>query len=201
TSSFALVWFTASLFGLGPVRYTVPWAAIGAAVFLAANLGFLLAAIGRIRSARFSGNRRASARIETVVAAEFEGLRGWVVDLSVTGARVLLAGRGNGTEAEPVTIPERGRLRLDVLGPSAEPVELEVEVRRATARADGSREVGLAFAPGQLDAVARLAVAVFHAAVPTETFDSEARAVHWRVALGTAESGRPSVHEAETEAA
>ncbi|HWP63200.1 MAG TPA: glycosyltransferase family 2 protein, partial [Candidatus Binatia bacterium] len=183
-SSFALVWFTASLFGLGPVHYAVPWAAIGAAFFLAANLGFLLAAIGRIRAARFSGNRRASARIETVVPAVFEGRRGWVADLSVTGARIVLPA-SELDEGDGAVTPgdDTGSLRLEVPG-TREGIELSVAVRRRVARPDGSLELGLAFEPGQLEAIARLAVAVFHALVPVEERREERRleprALVWR---------------------
>jgi cellulose synthase (UDP-forming) len=179
-SSLGLAWFTANLLGVGPLRYAVPWAAIGAAFFLAANLGFLLAAIGRIRSARFSGNRRASARIETVVPAVFAGRRGWVVDLSITGARVVLPAAG--ATGAPDSIPDRDRLRLEIDGPDGEAVELDAEVRRQAARPDGSLEVGLAFAPDQLEAVARLAVAVFHTAVPTEGRPVET-VLHWQAGL------------------
>ncbi len=177
-SSFGLAWFTANLLGVGPLRYAVPWAAIGAAVFLAANLGFLLAAIGRIRSARFAGNRRASARIETVVPAVYEGREGWVVDLSVTGARVVLDA-GGPEPAGSAAIPDEGRLRLEV-GESADAIELAVEVRRRVDRTDGAIELGLAFAPGQLEAVARLAVAVFHTAVPTEASAGWRPGLRWR---------------------
>ncbi len=178
-SCFALVWFTANLLGLGPLRYEVPWAAIGAAFFLAANLGFLLAAIGRIRAARFSGNRRASARIETVVPAVFEGRRGWVADLSVTGARVVLPPPATDGGSESESGVDGGRLRLE-LPATAEAVELVVSVRRRVARPDGSLELGLAFEPGQLEAIARLAVAVFHALVPIEEPSLEPRALVWR---------------------
>lgn len=205
-SSFGLVWFTASLLGLGPVHYAVPWAAIGAAVFLAANLGFLLAAIGRIRAPRFSGNRRASARIETVVPAVFEGRRGWVADLSVTGARIVLpASELEGGGSAPASSDGTGgRLRLELPGAS-EGIELSVSVRRRVPRPDGSLELGLAFEPGQLEAIARLAVAVFHALVPVEERHGERRleprALVWRggPATGVEQQAAGGTSEGTTE--
>lgn len=206
-SSFGLVWFTANLLGVGPLRYSVPWAAIGAAVFLAANLGFLLAAIGRIRSARFAGNRRASARIETAVPAVFEGRPGRVTDLSMTGARVVLAPTVDPGAGSREPIADRGRLRLEVGSTGEPPIELAVEVRRRIERSDGAIELGLAFEPGQLEAVARLAVAVFHTAVPTEAPAGWQPGVRWRLepsgSLGSERSaaGAPAAGTSASEAA
>lgn len=194
-SSAALVWFTANLLGLGPLEYAVPWAAIGAAFFLAANLGFLLAAIGRIRSARFAGNRRASSRIQAVVGATFEGRRGWVLDLSVSGARVVLEPVApapeeleQGETERPIS--SRGRLRLEVGRQAGDVIELDAEVRRVGRQADGSLELGLAFAPGQVEAIARLAVAVFHTAVTTEA-PVERADVRWETLFVEAEQEAP----------
>lgn len=205
-SSLALLWVTANILGLGPLRYPVPSAAIGAAVFLAVNLGFLLGAMRRIRAAPFAGNRRAGARIEAWIPTTFEGRPCEVIDLSVTGARVRFAsrthvtggsgagvpalrpggpGRPDAGKSEPDgtvdlgSIPERGRLVLRIGNP---PVELLAAARRREVRVDRSIELGLAFEPGQLDAVARLAAAVFHIAVPVEAVAGRERraSVLWR---------------------
>jgi cellulose synthase/poly-beta-1,6-N-acetylglucosamine synthase-like glycosyltransferase len=157
-SSIGLVWFTATLLGLSPIHYEVPWAAIGAAGFMALNLALLLAAIKRIRSSRFAGNRRAGTRLPVHIPVRIAGQRGELLDLSVTGAGIRVP--------TPVDL-DIGELWLTLDLPSG-PLELEVEVRRN--RKDGRSEIlGLAFAPGQEKAIGRLAVAVFHADVSTAT--------------------------------
>jgi cellulose synthase/poly-beta-1,6-N-acetylglucosamine synthase-like glycosyltransferase len=155
-SSVGIVWFTATLLGLSPVTYTVPWAAIGGAVFMAMNLALLLMAIGRIRSSRFAGNRRAGTRLPVHIPVRLAGLQGELLDLSVTGAGVRI-------EA-PVDL-DVGELWLTMELPSG-PLELQVEIRRN--RMVGRSEVlGLSFTPGQEKAIAELAVAIFHADVAT----------------------------------
>jgi len=163
-SSAGLAWFAASLFGFTPVSYSVPWAAIGGAFFLSLDLALLLAAIGRIRSSRFAGNRRASTRLPIRGPARLDGQAGRLVDLSITGARVVL----------PVTaefVSDQPLLTFDAAGTK---VELDVIVRRSVGRPGGERDLGLEFAPGQEDEVARLAVAVFH---PIQKTSVNARAV------------------------
>ncbi|HET8784435.1 MAG TPA: PilZ domain-containing protein, partial [Candidatus Limnocylindrales bacterium] len=155
-SSIGIVWFTATLLGLSPVTYSVPWAAIGGAVFMAINLALLLMAIGRIRSSRFAGNRRAGTRLPVHIAVRLAGLPGELLDLSVTGAGVRI-------EA-PVDL-HVGELWLTMELPSG-PLDLRVELRRN--RMLGASEVlGLSFAPGQEKAIGDLAVAIFHADVAT----------------------------------
>jgi cellulose synthase (UDP-forming) len=157
-SSIGLVWFTATLLGLSPIHYEVPWAAIGAAGFMALNLALLLAAIKRIRSSRFAGNRRAGTRLPVHIPVRIAGQRGELLDLSVTGAGIRVP--------TPVDL-DIGELWLTLDLPSG-PLELEVEVRRN--RKDGRSEIlGLAFAPGQEKAIGKLAVAVFHADISTAT--------------------------------
>lgn len=155
-SSIGLVWFTATLFGLTPVRYEIPWAAIGAGGFMAINLALLLAAIGRIRSSRFAGNRRAGTRLPVRVLARLGGLDGEILDLSVSGARIRLPGPLD-HDAEELW------LTLDL--PSTR-LELQVDVRR-TQSIDGQAVLGLSFRAGQETTIAAMAVAVFHADVAT----------------------------------
>jgi cellulose synthase (UDP-forming) len=157
-SCVGLVWFTATLLGLSPIKYSTPWAAIGAAGFMALNLALLLAAIGRIRSSRFAGNRRAGTRLPVHVPVRLAGLDGELLDLSITGARVRVAGAVEGT---------MGELWLTLELPSG-PLELQVDVRR-TETHEGGATLGLSFVGGQEQAVAALAVAVFHAEVATRT--------------------------------
>jgi cellulose synthase (UDP-forming) len=156
TCAFALAWFTASVFGLSPIHYSVPWAAIGAAFFIAANLGLVLAAIGRIRSSRFSANRRSSTRLPVEVSGQLLGAPCDVRDLSVTGARVVVSAA---VAADPGSV----WLSLDLDGTK---VEFSCMLRRQTAVASGAWDLGLEFETGQEAEIARLAVALFHPAVP-----------------------------------
>ncbi len=154
--AFALVWFTATVFGLSPVHYAVPWASIGAAFFIAANLGLLLAAIGRIRSSKFSANRRASTRLPVEVVGQLLGLPCEIRDLSVTGARVVVTSPVAG-DPGPVW------LSLDLDGTK---VEFSCLLRRRTPVEQGGWDLGLEFEPGQELEIGRLAVALFHPPVP-----------------------------------
>jgi cellulose synthase (UDP-forming) len=157
-SSVGLVWFSATLLGFSPITYSVPWAAIGAAIFMAVNLALLLAAIGRVRSTRFAGNRRAGTRLPVQIPVRMAGQRGELVDLSVSGAGVSLLA--------PVDL-DATELWLTMDLPSG-PLKLQVEVRRN--RMVGESEVlGLAFAPGQEKRIGELAVAIFHAEVTTRS--------------------------------
>jgi cellulose synthase (UDP-forming) len=165
-SSLGMVWFAATLLGLGPVHYGVPWAAIGAAFFIAVNEALLLAAIGRVRAARFAGNRRASTRLPVRVQGHIGSVRCDVLDLSVTGARVIVP------DPWPAHA-ERLMLRLDLGNDS---VELGGVVRRRLPQGSGSTELGIAFEPGQETVIGRLAVALFHPAVPSDVAATPGRA-------------------------
>jgi cellulose synthase (UDP-forming) len=157
-SSIGLVWFTATLLGLTPLRYGTPWAAIGAAGFMAVNLAILLSAIRRIRSSRFAGNRRAGTRLPVHVPARLGGLHGELLDLSVSGARIRVPARVDDSTGELW-------LTLDL---PARRLELQVEVRRTEIH-DGQATIGLSFVAGQEKTVAAMAVAVFHADVSTRS--------------------------------
>jgi hypothetical protein len=149
-----LAWFAATLFGFTPVLYSVPWAAIGAALFMSVNLALLLAAIGRIRSSRFAGNRRASTRLSFVGPAQVDGRPVKLVDLSITGARVFVP-----LGALPVSdFPEL------TFAAGGQQIELATRVRRRGTPGHGVQELGLEFESGQEPELARLAVAVFHPA-------------------------------------
>jgi cellulose synthase (UDP-forming) len=180
-SSAGLAWFALTLLGLGPVQYIVPWAAIGAAFFMAMNLALLLAAIGRIRSSRFAGNRRAAVRLPVSLPAALDGRRCEVLDLSVTGARVLAA-TGSATGAGAAATVDRAASL--VLDPDGEAIHLECTVRRTAAVPGGLADLGLEFNPGQEAAVARLAVRLFHQGVrPQPARSAERRpGLVWRQA-------------------
>lgn len=162
-SAAGMAWFAASLAGLTPLRYEIPWAAIGAAFFMAINLGLLLAAIGRIRSSRFAGNRRASVRLPVALPATLDGRGVELLDLSLTGARV--AGMPNSLPVAGALAPTGADLRFDLHGGQ---FHLRVAPRRRTEQADGRVALGLEFAPDQDAAISRLAIAVFQGPVALE---------------------------------
>jgi len=116
----------------------------------------LLAAIGRIRSSRFAGNRRAGTRLPVHVPARLAGLDGELLDLSISGARIQVPAPVDGSTGELWLTLELPASRL----------ELQVEVRRTEIR-DGQAVLGLSFVAGQEKTIAAMAVAVFHADVST----------------------------------
>jgi cellulose synthase (UDP-forming) len=152
-SAAGIMWFTLTAFDLTPTEYEVPGAAIGAGLFVAVNLALLLAAISRIRAARFAGDRRGSVRFTVRLPARLSGRRCLALDLSLTGAQVVLP-----MGASP--LPKRPLLELDVDGTS---FRLRCEVRRLRDQGDGSILVGLAFAEPHRATISRLALCLFRA--------------------------------------
>jgi cellulose synthase (UDP-forming) len=166
-SAAGMAWFAASLAGLTPLEYEIPWAAIGAAVFMAMNLGLLLAAIGRIRSSRFAGNRRASVRLPVALPAALDGRGVDLIDLSLTGARV--AGAPASLPAVGASGTAGAELRFELHGGQ---FRLRALPRRRTEQDDGRFALGLEFVPGQDAEVARLAIAIFQGQVALEFVDA-----------------------------
>lgn len=166
-SSIGLAWFTATVAGLTPLRYGEPWAAVGAAFFMAMNLGFLLAAVGRIRSSRFAGNRRASVRLPVRLPATLDGRPVALCDVSLTGARV--AGDRSALSQEGGACQEG--LAFELHG---RPFRFKVEPRRRAELADGHVEFGVEFGAGQDAEIARLAVTIFQGAAAPEVVASPA---------------------------
>lgn len=166
SSLVGMAWFVASLAGLTPVRYEVPWAAIGAAVFVAINLGLLIAAIGRIRSSRFAGNRRASVRLPVSLPATLDGNPVELLDLSLTGARAAAAAAALPPDDDPGG--SGSELRFDLHGGR---YDMRVAPRRRIEREDGRTELGLEFTPGQDAEIARLAVGIFQGRIAPEFVD------------------------------
>ncbi len=136
-SAVAAGWYLATLAGLTPTRYAVPWVAHGAAFWLVVNAGFLFAAARRIHQMRFASNRRAAWRFDThdlpvsvhLPAGETTAA---LTDVAITGARLRLdntpAGQlSQGTEVviklplgtwgtEPLAVPATLRLLGSVSG-------------------------------------------------------------------------------------
>jgi cellulose synthase (UDP-forming) len=182
-SALGLAWFTATLAGLTPLYYEIPWAAVGAAVFMAMNLGFLVAAIGRIRSARFAGNRRASVRLPVALPATLAGRPVQLRDLSLSGAR---ASGGLDTLPGPRPPDDPAVVTLDLafeLYGAA--FLLRAEPRRRVVGDDGRVDQGLEFSAGQEDEIARLALAIFQGAAALEVVGDEPRARRRRRAART----------------
>ena len=166
-SAVSLAWFAATTVGLTPYRYSMDWPPRMAAVFVGLSLVMILRSIARIRSAHFAGNRRASVRLPVRAPARLGSAACTVLDLSITGGRVLL------TEAAEALLPER--VDLSLLLPN-QTIVFHCQVRRlygkstpaATGGAASARtayEVGLAFDPGQEVQLAELSIALFHPAV------------------------------------
>jgi cellulose synthase (UDP-forming) len=144
----ALAWFALTLSGHGPIEYSEPGVVVGAAVFLIGNGLLLAAAAQRIRQLRFAPDRRAGIRLPLVLRGRIDTAGCAVLDLSLSGARVVTAG---GAPPLGATVPFSVRIG-DV------DVELTTIVRRHEA---GDRtELGLEFPDGQRAALARLAVAL-----------------------------------------
>jgi hypothetical protein len=117
------------------------------------NLGLLIAAISRIRASRFAGERRASVRFDTRIPGSLSGAPAITLDLSLTGAQVILPKPPGEVDPEPI-------LELDIDGGV---VSLRCTTRRVIAQPDGAVMVGVEFADGQRQAIRRLALAMFRA--------------------------------------
>lgn len=87
-----LVWAAVTVAGPTPAEYPYPLIAGLAALWTVGNLTVLARAIARIRSPHFGGDRRKAHRIEVEGHVFVDGLRAHVLDLSLTGARLLCYG-------------------------------------------------------------------------------------------------------------
>ena len=88
----ALVWSLLTAVGLTPISYPYPVIAVGAALWAAANIVVLYRAIDRIASTEFGRDRRLAHRIEVEGHVFLDGQRAHVLDLSLTGVRLLSYG-------------------------------------------------------------------------------------------------------------
>ncbi|MFV0526323.1 MAG: glycosyltransferase [Acidimicrobiales bacterium] len=181
-SALALVVLPFGLDGMLPWDYRSPGAAAVSGAFCGLNLILLIAAIRRIHSLRFAGERRNAYRFEIDWPGRYEGRACRVVDLSMTGAQI---------EVDD-NVPERSRDAADernqlvVTSPSRGSIRLNVLPRHLIGHGAGhARSIGLALAPGQLDALREVALAIFPGPRAPELGKSEA--------LGELES--PAEHE------
>ena len=115
---------------------------------------------------RFAPERRASVRFEAGYAGTLDARPAEVLDLSLTGAR-LVVGPGPGVPAEVTATIEVAN----------ESVQLRAAVRSVRRDPDGRLEVGIEFADGQDPERARLALALFRThVVPAGEDDSSGAA-------------------------
>lgn len=92
------LYYVLTVAGLTWTTYEVPWVAHAAALWLAVNGGFVLAATARIRRMEFAGNRRSAWRFGTDTEVDLLDGRGAdaprrarLVDVSVGGARLVVS--------------------------------------------------------------------------------------------------------------
>lgn len=88
----ATLWAVGVLAGWTSVAFDYPAIAAGAAIWTALNTVFLIRAVGRVRSPEFVADRRQAHRIEVEGHVYLDGQRVHVLDLSLTGVRLLTYG-------------------------------------------------------------------------------------------------------------
>jgi cellulose synthase/poly-beta-1,6-N-acetylglucosamine synthase-like glycosyltransferase len=152
----SLAWFTATLVGVTPTEYPVVWTAYGAAGWGLLNLGFVVTAIARIRSDKFSSERRTAARLQATGPASISGNSGQLMDISMGGAMV---------RCEFPSEPRKGPLRIEFQRGGEEIVLLGLERGRQTL-ADGSALIRLQFTENQERELARMALSLFSSPEP-----------------------------------
>ena len=152
-STAAAAWFALTFANLTPMHYAQPAAVLGACIFLLGNAAVLAAAAHRIRAPRFAPERRAGVRLPVILSGSVAQHRCTVLDLSLTGARVITPEYPNnhvGKVGFEVDLPN-GRIRIDAI------------VARQIPAPNGNIEIGLEFLDGQSHVLAELAVALLAA--------------------------------------
>jgi hypothetical protein len=153
----ALVWFAAVVSGLMPFHYQAVIAPAAAAVFDAISLGVTLSAISRIRSPLYAGTRRAASRLSVWTQVSVEGVICPILDLSAVGLRARIDDDHAPKVSEVVEV---------AFSTPDGPVHLAAEVRRRFKTNDpeeaDATHIGLAFEPGQEEAIGMLMVSIFH---------------------------------------
>ncbi|HEY3237915.1 MAG TPA: glycosyltransferase, partial [Acidimicrobiia bacterium] len=156
-SALAAIWFALTLAGRSPLNYGQKWVVYGAFTWLVVNGALVVAAMARIRSERFAGERRASVRFDLDAVGSVDGRTCRVRDLSLTGAKALLP-----AGSSPLALAGQ----LTFIADLGVPVTLQAEVRSSRPSPEGTI-LGLEFCAGQEADRANLALALFHsAAVP-----------------------------------
>ena len=163
------LYYLLTVAGLTWTTYDVPWVAHGAALWLAVNGAFVLAATARIRRLQFAGNRRGAWRFGTDVEVELvdggpggDTRRAHMVDVSIGGARLLVTEGYLGMGA--LAPGSATAVRLPVDGP--EPLVVPATTRAVwPGEVDGTWNVGLHFDIGTA-AAGELALALYRTPVP-----------------------------------
>jgi cellulose synthase (UDP-forming) len=155
-TGFALAWFACTLAGLTPVIYHVKWTVYGALFWVLVNLGFLTAALSRIRSDRFASERRAAVRLQTGGPARIERRPGHLLDISIGGAMIRC-------EHPPEYRAEPPAIELACAG---QEIALLGEERGRQTLPDGSAIIRLRFVEQQAPELARLTRALFGSTHP-----------------------------------
>ena len=146
----ASAWFALTLLGWTPVTYPELGAVVAAFGWMLFNVVLAWLAIDRIRSLRYAPERRASVRFDVEQPALMDNLAAETRDVSMTGAKVVVG-------AEIAT----GSVVVLTLDTDAEPVVLRAMVRSIHREGRGGFLHGLEFLPGQHEARAQLAIALF----------------------------------------
>ena len=143
-------WFVLTLAGYTPLSIAEPgWAALALA-WVAANLIVVSLAVERIGALRYASERRASVRFEADLPVWVGAMPGETLDVSTTGARVVVH--------RAIPVGDAVSLTFDV---DDEVVTVAGTVRAAVADVAGLTVHGIEFAPGQNAARARLALVLF----------------------------------------
>ena len=114
-------------------------------------------AISRIRSPLYAGTRRAASRLSVWTQVSVEGVICPVLDLSAVGLRARIDDDHAPKVSEVVEV---------AFSTPDGPIHLAAEVRRRFKTDDpeeaGATHIGLAFEPGQEEAIGMLMVSIFH---------------------------------------
>jgi cellulose synthase/poly-beta-1,6-N-acetylglucosamine synthase-like glycosyltransferase len=146
----AAAWYALTLMGVTGVHYAVPWAVAAASGWMIVNAVLVFLAISRIRAARYAPERRASVRFDVDVTGSFGGAACQIVDLSLTGARIL-TGRAGWTD-----VPRRLEFVL-----AGHPLAVDGTARSERPARDGRMVVGVEFAEEVTGQRAELELALF----------------------------------------
>jgi cellulose synthase (UDP-forming) len=154
-SFIAAVVYALALLGVVPITYRSSWAAVGAFGWLAINTCLVWLAIGRVRSLRYAGERRAGVRFAVDVPGSVDGTRAGVQDVSVGGA--LLA------TSEPLVTRDRHLVSFEL---GAGIVSLWATIRSTRQAPSGELHYAFEFDADQDVATADLTRAIFQGEYP-----------------------------------
>jgi cellulose synthase (UDP-forming) len=146
----ASAWFALTLLGRTPITYAEPGAVVAAFGWMLFNVILTWLAIDRIRSLRYAPERRASVRFDVTLPALLGNLAAETRDLSMTGAKVLAGAEIAAGSVVALTLETDGA-----------PVVLGATVRSSHRERRGGLLHGVEFLPGQHEARAQLALALF----------------------------------------